>query len=470
MAQNLTQLATTLRAVRTTTSFEPAANRAAEAVWPFMDRILTDGDPTTRRYLLDFAIDALPLVAAARVCRRLAKSPDLMLRDRVRKLLAAGKIREVALPGRRNGNWDATGWFAGLTDAGLARHPTGSDTQADRGVPTLLTVADVRELLGIASPAQLGYFLLASDAGNGPYTAFTIPKRDGSERVIHAPKAQLKWVQRQILEKILSPLPAHDAAHGFVPGRSTVTNAAPHTGAAIVVKFDLAEFFPTVNYSRVLGLFASLGYPVGNARFGTSDGSSQVAPVLARLCCHTPDPKSWGTARLPQGAPTSPAISNLVCRRLDARLAGLAEKTGGRYTRYADDLTLSYKADTARGLNIGRLRWWVDQVCQQEGFRVHQGKFRVIRAGRRQTVTGLVVNDTVHVPREARRRFRAILTNCGRHGVASQANGNPRFAEYLRGFASYVHMVDPVEGGRLLARVTDLLGPADGPPPSEESA
>ena len=93
-----------------------------------------------------------------------------------------------------------------------------------------------------------------------------------------------------------------------VTGRSTVTNAGPHRGAAVVVKFDLTDFFPTIHYYRVLGLFASLGYYVGDTRFRSGDDSRQVAPVLARLCCYTPDPRSWTDAVLPQGAPTSPAL------------------------------------------------------------------------------------------------------------------------------------------------------------------
>ena len=159
---------------------------------------------------------------------------------------------------------------------------------------------------------------------------------------------------------------------------------------------------------------------------------------------------------LPQGAPTSPALANLSCRRLDARLAGLARRAGGVYTRYADDLTFSFAAEPAR---LGRLLWWIDQICQQEGFTENVAKRRVLRPSGQLRVTGVVVNAEVHVPRAAKRRFRAILANCRRHGVASQARGNPGFADYLRGFASYVHMVHPEEGEALLAEVHALLGP-----------
>jgi hypothetical protein len=259
-----------------------------------------------------------------------------------------------------------------------------------------------------------------------------------------------------LLDKVLALVPAHDAAHGFVPGRSTVTNAQPHLGSALLLKFDLCDFFPTIHFYRVLGLFARLGYSVGTGRFATDDKARNVAPTLARLCCYTPDPQEWHNAVMPQGAPTSPALSNLVCRRLDARLDGLAKRNKGVYTRYADDLTFSFKDDT---VNLGRFRWWVDQVCHQEGFFINQKKFRVIRSSQRQVVTGIVVNDQLHIPRDERRRFRAILHNCKVHGVESQARDHPRFTEYLRGFASYVHMVQPAEGVELMREVEELLGP-----------
>jgi retron-type reverse transcriptase len=181
-----------------------------------------------------------------------------------------------------------------------------------------------------------------------------------------------------------------------------------------------------------------------------------VAPTLARLCCYTPDPHQWGNAVLPQGAPTSPSISNLVCRRLDARLTGLARRKGGVYTRYADDLTFSFKEDT---VDLGRFRWWVDQICHQEGFIINHSKFRVIRRSQRQVVTGIVVNDELRIPREERRRFRAILHNCRKHGIESQARGHARFTAYLRGYASYINMVHPEEGAVLLEQVNKLLGP-----------
>ncbi len=436
--------------------YEPAVNAIAGDLWALAEGVC-DGDNLHAKYhLIALATGHMVPEAAARICRRLAKDAHPRVRAAVRKVIEAGTIQEVALPATKDGPWSPEGWLKGTSDVDLSRHKVGKKVQQSHNVPVIPNLLALRTLLAIRSDKQLGYFLSASDHKNGPYTTFTIPKRDGSARSICAPKVQLKWVQRRIHAKILANIPAHDAAHGFIDGRSIVTNAAPHLGSAVVVKFDLKDFFPTVHYYRVLGFFASLGYSVGNARFGTEDKSTQVAPVLARLCCYTPDPKAWGKAHMPQGAPTSPALSNLVCRRLDSRLTGLAKRMNGVYTRYADDLTFSFKTTD---VHLGRFRWWIDQVCHQEGFVVNQHKFRVIRRSQRQVVTGIVVNDSLRVPREDRRAFRAILHNCAKLGVASQARGNPQFKEYLRGFASYLHMVHPEEGTELLEQVGKLLGP-----------
>ena len=457
--------------VRALASYEPAVNRANALVWGQFEALLSAPDGNARIHLAKYAREHMPSRAVARVLRRFAKDPDMAVRSQIAYLIKKAKIQEVALPATKGGDWNATGWALSAKRAKITDHKTGTRVLKRAGVPPIADLTQLRKLLNIKSKRQLGFFLLASDAKNGPYTTHTIPKRDGTDRKICAPKKQLKWVQKQILKHILSKVLPHPAAHGFVSGRSTVSNATPHVGAEIVVKFDLKDFFPTMHYFRVMGLFASIGYPVGNCMFGTEDDSNQIAPVLARLCCYTPNPKLWGSATLPQGAPTSPAISNLVCRRLDARLAGLAEANKGTYTRYADDLTFSFAS--AERVKLGRFRWWVDQVCQQEGFTVNQKKFRVIRDSQRQVVTGLVVNDAVRVPRELRRELRAIVHNCEKLGIESQAIRHPdfkgnvgAFSQYLRGIAAYLNMVQPEHGAALLRRVNVLLGgPAEGETP-----
>ena len=396
----------------------------------------------------------------AKVARRYSKHPTL--RDRAQKLAQSARLEEVALPAREGGRWDHTGWRRGIeSDAGIHRHATGSRRQKEVGVPELETIADLRALLDIRSPAQLGFLLLASDRSElKPYSTFTIPKKSGGQRTIAAPNDQLRGVQQRILSEILDKLPAHDAAHGFVTGRSTLTNATPHVGKSVLIKFDLKDFFNTIDYWRVVGLFASMGYDVGRLNFSSNDDDVEVATTLARLCCYTERSRQSRRAYTPQGAPTSPAISNLICRNLDNRLSNLAKKLGGDYTRYADDLSFSFDNTPSKG--VGRFRWWVNQICQQEGFVVREDKFRVIRDSQQQRVTGIVVNEGLSVPRRERRKFRAIVHNCEKHGVASQARGRDRFEDYLLGYAAYLNMVHPDEGAEILKRVKALVRPGTG--------
>jgi RNA-directed DNA polymerase len=442
----------------------------------------------------------------ARIFRALLARPERWLRRRIGRALASRPPQDVALPTAQPQSvwtgvrarvralggppqetqqtaWGWQGWFHGRDEAAsaLTQHPAGEQRQQAAGVPLLETVADVRALLGIPSTRALGWLLAACGPTNaagesfegveGPYRCFTIPKRGGGVRLICEPKPPLKRVQRLILSKILEPLGVHDAAHGFMPGRSILTNASAHAAHDVVVKFDLQDFFPSVHFWRVMGLFASLGYAVGEGRYVSDDGSRAVAPVLARLATFTPEPlrKRWGSGFLAQGAPTSPAISNLVCRGLDARLAGIAAKLGGVYTRYADDMTFSF-AHLDPDKSPGRLRWWVDQVCQQEGFLLHPRKFKVIRRSQRQIVTGLVVNaQAPSLPREDRRRLRAILHNCAAKGVASQAKGDPAFLDRLHGDVSYLQMVHPEEG-RKLRTLLDALSQQPTQPRPEDTA
>ena len=145
------------------------------------------------------------------------------------------------------------------------------------------------------------------------YTRFTIPKRRGGVRTIDAPNDKLKTLQRRILRRLLGSLPMHPAATGFVRGRSIVDNARPHVGRGVVINLDLADFFPAITVERVVTAFRGLGW------------DAQAAAILSRICTFE--------GHLPQGAPTSPAISNLVCRKLDERLARLVKRCGGQYTR-----------------------------------------------------------------------------------------------------------------------------------------
>jgi RNA-directed DNA polymerase len=235
------------------------------------------------------------------------------------------------------------------------------------------------------------------------YRAFSLPKRSGGTRQILAPEARLKAVQRRILRRLLARLRCHPAATGFERGQSIVTNARAHVGQAVVVQMDIRDFFASTRSARVRQFFRRIGW------------NRPAANLLVRLCTHE--------GGLPQGAPTSPRLSNLVNVRLDARLTGLAALRRFRglgpsapagcyelratYTRYADDLTFSFPSDDPKAVRY--LIHWTKAIVASEGYVLHRRKKLYIRRRHdRQQVTGLVVNEHVNLPRTVRRWLRAV--------------------------------------------------------------
>jgi len=274
------------------------------------------------------------------------------------------------------------------------------------------------------------------------YQRFEFIKKSGGVRRISAPMPRLKRAQYWVLANILEPLVLHDAAHGFVPKRSIVSNAQPHVGKDIVINLDLKDFFPTVSYARVKGIFNNLGY------------SEHLATVLALLCTESDvqavemDLKTWyvanGERYLPQGAPTSPNLSNLICRKLDARLQGMADSLGFSYSRYADDVTFS--ANGTEDKTIQQLLWRCRGIIKDEGFVVHPDKTRIMRKHKKQEVTGIVVNDKLSVDRKTLKRFRALLFQLDKDGLEGKTWGKGNLISSIDGYANYVAMVNPEKG------------------------
>jgi RNA-directed DNA polymerase len=274
-----------------------------------------------------------------------------------------------------------------------------------------------------------------------------LPKRSGGLRLIEMPKARLHRIQQKILRQILDLLPPHPAAHGFRRGRSCVTHAALHAGKRAVMRMDLKDFFPSIQYARINALFEKLDY------------SPAVAATLARICVNRApqgvfrDRQAGGalpwnerqalkSPHLPQGSPCSPALANLCAYRLDVRLEALAQSLGATYSRYADDLVFSGDLDFARVAE--RFHIQVAAIALEEGFRVNTRKTRLMREGTRQQVTGVVVNRHPNIARDEYDRLKAILTNCARHGAASQnRDQHADFRAYLAGRISHVRMVNP---------------------------
>jgi retron-type reverse transcriptase len=301
-------------------------------------------------------------------------------------------------------------------------------------------------------------------ATNLSYSHFTIAKRNGTARQIWSPIPRLKFVQRWILNQVLNNLTTHDAAHGFVRGKSIVTNAAVHSNSELLIKLDVKDFFPSVSWRRVKGVFRHAGY------------QEQISTLLALLCTEAPrqiikqDGVTYyvalGDRALPQGAPTSPALSNIVCLNLDRRLTGLADKIGLRYSRYADDLTFSLPvsnqksntaksdSDTKHNQLIGQLLGSVNKILQEEGFALNNDKTRVIRTGNQHNVTGMVVNGSgvPRVSRQIKRMLRAAVHNL-------ESGGTLRADETLNtlsGYAAWIASAEPELGHSYLDRIERL--------------
>jgi len=183
------------------------------------------------------------------------------------------------------------------------------------------TPQDIADLLEV-SDYQLRYHLYISNSQHR-YKSFQIPNRSGGTRQITAPASSLKIIQRKLNQILQATYRPKACNHGFVRQKNILTNAREHVRRRFVLNVDLEDFFPFITFRRVRGMFKSPPYNL----------NPRVATVLAQICCFSD--------QLPQGAPTSPVVSNMICGKMDDQLRALARKYKCLYTRYADDMTLS---------------------------------------------------------------------------------------------------------------------------------
>lgn len=287
------------------------------------------------------------------------------------------------------------------------------------------------------------------------YRWVALPKR-GGVRLVAAPKPRLKEIQRRLLRHALMPIPLHPAAHGGVRGRSVRTAVTPHAGAQVVIRADIESFFASIAAGRAYGVLRRAGYPEPVA-YAITGLCTTVVPFAvwrdvllpADIDRHRRLGRSLAVPHLPQGAPTSPALANLVAFSLDRRLAGLARAFDANYTRYVDDLTFSGGGRLRAGRSTLIAR--VAEIVDDEGFRLVDSKTVVLGFAGRQQVLGAVVNDHPTVGRQERDALRALLHNCATHGWRSQTRGRDGFAAHILGRIGHVVGLDPVLGARLRA-------------------
>ncbi|WP_341223962.1 reverse transcriptase domain-containing protein [Loktanella salsilacus] len=238
------------------------------------------------------------------------------------------------------------------------------------------------------------------------YSHFTIPKKSGGVRFISAPNPRLLYLQRCLLEVFMKMHKPRKPVHGFVRQRSAITNAHEHLNRKHVLNIDLKDFFPTITHDRVSGLFATLGVP------------SDVRVAILSICCLN--------NRLPQGAPTSPVISNMICLRMDRQLMGYCKTRRIKYSRYADDLTFSLYtaphqlfADNVPNpgkLVSSQISEELNSIIVSNGFIINEDKLRYFGPSSRKEVTGLIVSDIVNVPRKYVRNIRATIFDIEKNG------------------------------------------------------
>ena len=254
------------------------------------------------------------------------------------------------------------------------------------------------------------------------YRTFEIPKRSGGSRRLSAPYYTLKYVQTWIYDHILSKVKVNYCAHGFRPNKSILTNAKVHVNNQYMLKVDLKDFFPSITINQVIMIFRGLGY------------APKVSFYLASICCLD--------NCLPQGAPTSPALSNIIARHMDNRLLMLCKKKGYKYTRYADDMAFS-----GNDVQLGFVDY-VKKIVSECHFTINEKKTKVYNGEGAKILTGLsLCNNRIRIPRGYRRNLELELYYIMKYGIGEHMRRKKikknNYIESLLGKVNYWLMIEP---------------------------
>lgn len=226
-----------------------------------------------------------------------------------------------------------------------------------------------------------------------------------------------------------------ESAKGFRKSINILDNAIIHTNKKIVLNIDLKDFFPSIKYDQVFKVFYYAGY------------TKEVSHLLTKLCTNNENV-------LPQGAPTSPILSNIVCYKLDKRLSALSSKIGANYSRYADDITFSGNK------NIVNFLFLIRKIINEERFIINEDKFRILYSNGKQTVTGLTVNKKVSVDKKLLKELENAIYFINKYGQADHMKhiecDRAFYKEHIYGIAYYVNMIDKDEGQKYINRLNQL--------------
>lgn len=259
-------------------------------------------------------------------------------------------------------------------------------------------------------------------SSNSHYRTFAIRKKSGGVRMLSAPHYTLKYVQSWIYTNILSKVEVNYCAHGFRPKKSIVTNAKLHVENTCLLKMDLKDFFPSITINQVINVFRGLGY------------SKRISYYLGSICCID--------GHLPQGAPTSPALSNIVAHHLDNRLLGIAKTMGYKYSRYADDLAFSGKLIKSDFVD------YIVRIVEACHFAVNYSKVRLYKGNGAKILTGVsLANGRIRVPRDYRRNLTQELYFIHHFGLSDHMHRkrirNPHYLESVIGKTEFLLMLEP---------------------------
>ena len=300
----------------------------------------------------------------------------------------------------------------------------------DNGYPIIFDVKHFALLIGVNPKEIYSYYLFPEEL----YKTIKIPKKKGGLREITAPSENLKYIQRWILYNILYRASVDNNVNGFIKNKSIVDNAKEHVGKECVMNLDIKDFFPSITYIQIYNLFIKFGY------------TRHLSMVFTGLCTYK--------NILPQGAPTSPFISNLICKRLDSRLDHLAKKVDATYSRYADDITFSGNKNITKYLSL------IKRVITDEKFKVNEKKVRVQFKYHQQMVTGIVVNEKLSVPTKTKKYIRQQIYFSKKFGVKDnlrkQNINKTNYREHLYGLAYFIKMVESDYGNELLRDLSEI--------------
>lgn len=298
-------------------------------------------------------------------------------------------------------------------------------------LPVIFDVLHLSKLIG----TTVEFIHTLVFAQNLYYREAHIPKKNGDVRILNIPALELKYIQRWILDNILSKLKVSEFATGFCNNRSIVDNARYHVNKDCVINIDIKDFFPSISFERVFRVFAYYGY------------TKEVSYFLAKLCTYEDE--------LPQGSPASPILSNIVNLKLDARLSALAKTYNASYSRYADDITFSGNCGIKKIISISQ------NILNDEGYEVNKSKTRIAYRHQRQEVTGIIVNgDKLRVRKKYKRELNKEIYYCTKFGVKHHIekthNTKAFYKEHLYGKAYFINMVEP-DVGKVMLKQLDCI-------------